>query len=236
MRGVSGTAGSDDLRRLLLRLVVVSLVVTAAVAIVALLASDFGDTQLRVILTTGAVSLYGLMALPAGILLEQGRFRPLARAVAVAVATAFVLVVYLIWAEWNDTGETEAKITVVATTVAGVLAQVAAALSRRRAEDSLWVVRLTAASIGAGALLGAMIVVAVLAEVDDSGYYRLLGAVAVADVLLLALPPVLRRGQPEAADAQGRVRLVVEVDAADADEVGSAVESRGAVVVRRERA
>jgi hypothetical protein len=192
---VSASTGSDDLRRLLVRLIVVSLVVTAAAAIVALLAGDFGDTQLRVILTTGAVSLYGVMGLPAGVLLEQGRYRPLAQAVGLAVVLAFGVVLYLIWAEWNDAGDTAWKTAAVTSTLAGVLAQVAAALSRRRDGDSAWVVRLTVASIGAGALLGALIVIAVLAEVEDVGYYRFLGAVAVADVLLLALPPVLRRGQ-----------------------------------------
>src|SRR5687768_5094971 len=77
--GVSTRSGSDDARRLLVRLVVVSLVATAGAAIVALLAGEFGDTQLRVILTTGAVSLYGLMALPAGVLLEQRRLTALAQ-------------------------------------------------------------------------------------------------------------------------------------------------------------
>lgn len=235
MRAVAPSAAALDLRRLLVRLVAVSLVLTAAAAIVALLAGDFGDTQLRIILTTGAVSFYGLMALPAGVLLDQGRLRALAQASGAAVVVAFVLVLYLVWAEWDDAGETAWKTAVVATTSAGVLAQIAAALSRRRAEDSLWVVRLTVASIAAGALLGAMIVAAVLAEIDDSGYYRFLGAVAVADVLLLALPPVLRRGQPSPATEQGRVRLVIEVDAAAAGELEREVERRGGRVVSHGR-
>jgi hypothetical protein len=235
---VSTRSGSDDARRLLVRLVVVSLVATAGAAVVALLAGDFGDTQLRVILTTGAVSLYGLMALPAGVLLEQRRLTALAQVSALAVVVAFVLLLYLIWFEWDDAGETAWKSVVVTTTAAGVLAQAAAALSRRRDDDPPSVVRLTGASIAAAAALGALIVLAVLREIDDSGYYRFLGAVAVADVLLLALPPVLRRARPASAPARtdGRIRLVVEVEADGAGAIEREAERHGGQVVRRERA
>jgi len=45
-----------------------------------------------------------------------------------------------------------------------------------------------------GAVLAAMGVIAILSEIDADEYYRLLGAVAVLDVLLLVVAAVLRRG------------------------------------------
>jgi hypothetical protein len=227
---------SARLRRLLVRVVVGALVATAAAAVAALLAGDFGDTQLRIVLTTGAVSAYGLLALPAGFLLERRRLAALAQANLLAVGLAFALVLYLIWAEWDDAGETAWKSVAVATTAAGVLAQASAALSRRQEDDTPAIRRLTVASVVAAAVLGAMIVVALLAEVDRVGYYRALGAVAVVDVLLLVLPPVLRRGRPAPAATAGRVRLVVEVDAGTAAAVEREVESHGGRVVGREQA
>ena len=41
--------------------------------------------------------------------------------------------------------------------------------------------------------LATLVAVAALAEIDSGGHYRRLGAIAVANVLLVALQPVLRR-------------------------------------------
>jgi peptidoglycan/LPS O-acetylase OafA/YrhL len=231
---VSHAAQRQPIRRPLVRGIVASLCLTAAAAIVALVSGDFGDTQLRVILTTTAVSLYGLLALPAGVLLDRERMRVLAYAVIALSVLGFVLFMNIVWIEWDDSGEVAWKSTLVVSVAAGALAQIAASQSRRRADDSPAIEWLTLASSGAALLLAAMVSIAALAEIDDAGYYRALGAVAVLDVLLLILPPVLRRGRASTAEGAQRVRLVVEADAAVADALAKDVESRGGRIVSRE--
>src|SRR5919204_1847559 len=90
------------LRRLLLRIVVVALCTTAALAIIALL-SGRGEGEWRILATTTAISVAALLAVPAGVLLERGRARLLARASAGLTALAFALTLALIWHDaWSD--------------------------------------------------------------------------------------------------------------------------------------
>jgi len=188
IRALNGQA-----RGLFLRAVAASLVVTAALAIGTLLLGDFGETEGRILLTTASISFFGLLGLPAGVLLDQRRRRPLAIAELVTAGLAFLLALNLIWIEWNDADDVDWKSFVVVTTVAGALTQAAGVEARRRQTDPAWVSRLALVSHATGALLATLVAVAAVAEIDSGGYYRALGAVAVANVLLVALQPVLRR-------------------------------------------
>ena len=182
-----------DVRRLFLVAVVVSLCATAVIAIVTLLLGDFGETEGRILLTTAAISLYSLLSLPAGALLDQGRLQPLALANLALAVLGFLLAMNLVWIQWDDAGDASWKSLVVVTAAAGALAQAGGVESRRRDGDPEWVRRLAIASHASAVLFAALISIAALEEVEDDGYYRALGVVAVANVLLVALQPVLRR-------------------------------------------
>src|SRR5215218_6694760 len=188
-------------RGLFRRAVAASLVATAALAMGTLVLGDFGETEGRILLTTASISFFGLLGLPAGVLLDQRRRRPLAIAELATSGLAFLLALNLIWIQWDDAGDAAWKSFVVVTTVAGALTQAAGVEVRRRQTDPAWISRLALASHATGALLATLVAVAALAEIDSGGYYRGLGAVAVANVLLVALQPILRRmaGQPAAA-------------------------------------
>ena len=200
-----------DARRLLLRGVVVSLVATAALAIVALLAGDFGETEGRILLTTASISFFSLLSLPAGVLLDQGRLRELALAGLALTAIAFLLALNLIWLAWDDADDFEWKALVIVTAAAGAFAQAEGVESRRRDGDPPWVGVVAAVSHVSVALLALLVSVAVLDEVEDDGFYRLLGAIAVANVLLVALQPVGRRMSAGRAPAAAH-RLVCTVE------------------------
>jgi hypothetical protein len=92
-----------------------------------------------------------------------------------------------------------------------------------------------------GAVLTAMGIAAILTEFNDSTYYRVLGAVAVVDVLLLAIVAVLRRGTGPIAQAH-RIRINGELLEAPGRDFAAAVaaairtaESEGKTVRRIER-
>jgi hypothetical protein len=201
-------------RRLLIRAIVAALCVTAAIAIAVLLGGDVGPTAWRVLGTTSAISFFGLLAVPTGMLLERGRALVLARVSGALTLASFVLTLAVIWIPWtNGLGKTWG----VVLTLAVAAAQACAVEARRRDNDTPTVSALASGSMVTGAGLAAMGVAAILSGVDTGGYYRLLAAVAVLDVLLIVLAAVLRRsagpiGQTHRMRLDGRL---VEVPARD---------------------
>ena len=178
-------------RRLLLRTIVTALCATAAVAIVVLLSRSFDSLTGRILLTTTAISASALLVVPAGTLLDRDRHALLARSSAVLTLTAFVLSLILIWVDdrplwlWKAWG--------VVGTLSLAAAQGCAVESRRRDSDTELVQRLVTGSAVSGGLLTGLGVLAILAEIDDGGYYRVLGALAIIDVLCVVLVAVFRR-------------------------------------------
>ena len=197
-----------ELRRLLLVATVSGLSLTALVAIFALLAGDFDETQVRILATTGGCGLASLLAMPGTRLLEQGRQVDLGRLVVALAALSFVLELWAVWIATDS--ETSWKAFGVAVSFTVALAQIANSLARRRPSDPESI-RLLALGAGVCAIVLALLVsYAALAEVDDSGYYRFLGVVAVLDVLLAALQPVVRRfGAPAAPTPSARASSFV---------------------------
>src|SRR3954453_18527760 len=120
-------------RKLLLLAVVGALCLTAAIAVVVLLIGHFDDTSWRILATTSAISFFGLLAVPAGMLLEQGRAVLLARASGALTAATFVLTLVVVWRHWSDgVGKTWG----VLLTLAAAAAQAAAVEARRRESDT----------------------------------------------------------------------------------------------------
>jgi hypothetical protein len=89
-------------------------------------------------------------------------------------------------------------------------------------------------ALAAGALLAVMLSWAAWEDVDDDTFYRFVGALAVADLLLVLLQPAVRRmGRASARTAS---RLVLTLDARPSEEaVAAAVGARAARPPRRER-
>jgi hypothetical protein len=73
-------------------------------------------------------------------------------------------------------------------------AQAAVVEARRRDTDSDGIRLLASLSMVSDAALAALGVGGILGSIDDGGYYRLIGAIAIVDVLLISVVAVLRRG------------------------------------------
>jgi hypothetical protein len=189
-----------DLRKLLLVATVTALCGTALIAIVALVAGDFGDTELRILATTGGFGLASLIATRGTALLDQGREHALAYTVIVLAALAFVTELWVIWLDTDSEVAWKSYVCVIA--AAGAFGQIAGMVARRRATDPPTVGALVWAAGTCAAVLALMTWYAALAEIDEPGYYQLFGVVAVLDVLALLLQPAVRRfGEPRTASA-----------------------------------
>jgi hypothetical protein len=225
-------------RKLLLSAIVGALCLTAGIAVVVLLSGHFDDTSWRILATTSAISFFGLLGVPVGMLLERGRAVLLAQASGALTFAAFVLTLAVIWRHWADgVGKTWG----VVLTLALAASQAAVVEARRRETDTQAISVLVGVSMLTGSLLAVLGITAILLEIDNGTYYRTLGAVAVIDVLLVALVAVLRRGEDPIAQPY-RLRVNGELIEAPGRDFATAVaaairtaESEGKTVQRVER-
>src|SRR4029079_13827517 len=139
---------------------------------------------------------------PGPVLLGQGRDQRLARAVIGFAALAFIVELWPVWINSDDSAPWKSYVCVIAVAVA--LAQIAGMLGRGRASAPpsihvlIWAAGIFAVTVAAMAILAA------LAEISDAGYYQLFGVVVVLNVLAIALQPVVRRlGSPAPSAGDG---------------------------------
>jgi hypothetical protein len=194
-------------KHLLVSVTITSLAATAALAIGVLLLGDFRDTEARVLLTTLAISLSGLLTLPAAVLLEQGRSTMLAGTTIALTAALFATFEYMLWLA--DDSESGWKIVGTLAAAAVGSTQISAQTTRLRAGDRQSVRAVFYSAAGLVLLTAAMVVAAIWEEIDDGGYYRALAALAVLNVFLVVVQPLLRKLGPSAGGAF-RVRLATE--------------------------
>jgi hypothetical protein len=194
-------------RRFLLLSLVTALSATALVAIAAVLGGAFGDTEWKVLATTGGFALASLFAMRGTILLDQGRHRDLGWAVVGLSALAFLLELKVVWIDTGDSAVTWKALAITAG-FAGALGQIATSLARSRPSDPPSLRPLRWASGTCALAVEALITFAAIAEVDSGGYYRFLGAVFILDVLLVALESVVRRLGTKPAVAAGHAAFV----------------------------
>jgi hypothetical protein len=194
-------------KQLLVYLTITSLAATAALAIGVLLLGDFDDTEARVLLTTLAISVSGVLGLPAAVLLEQGRSPVLAWASITLTVVLFAAFEIMVWQ--NEDSEPGWKFvgTLAAVTVAST--QISALTTRLRAGDRPSVRKVYASAVALVVVIAVLVVAAIWEEIDDATYYRILAALAVLNVLLVVVQPFLRKLGPAAGGAF-RVRLATE--------------------------
>jgi uncharacterized membrane protein len=183
-------------KRLLVLAVIASLAVTAVLAIGILLLGDFRDTEARVLATSFAIAVAGLLALPGAQLLDEGRAAPLAWATIGLAAVAFVAFEHTIWTD--DESSTAWKRAGTAAVFAAATTQIAALTSRLKADDRQGVRAVYLATVGLSLLLAVLAAAAMWEEIESETFYRTLAALAVLNVFLVVLQPLLRRlgGEP----------------------------------------
>jgi hypothetical protein len=201
-------------RRILLLAVAALLTASALLAIAILLAGRFGDTERKIIATTMLLAGYGVLSLPAVVLLDQRRARLLAAGAVTVTGAAAVLALVSVW---GNSGDTVGRSLGTATVFALAAAQAAALKARRKPLDPLAVRLLFAISCGTAALAASFASVLIWTQPDASIYPRLLGALVVLDLLLVALQPVLARAwkRPVAMDDARGTRAASRRDQAE---------------------
>lgn len=178
-----------DLKRAFLQVLIASLVATAALAIGFLLLADFNDRTWKVIGTTALLSGFSLLGLPGAALLDQGRALALGWANLGLAGLGLAWSLYLLWTE-ADSGW---KPLVFVVAFCGAAAQASGTTARLRDDDPQSVHLLYVLGIAGAVILASLVSLAAWQEIEDGGFYRAVGALAVAELLVVLLQPILRR-------------------------------------------
>ncbi len=161
---------------------------TALIAIVSVLASEFGEVQLKVLGTTFSISAASICAMACAALMEKRGVRTFSLiGVGTSIAAA-LLIITGIWTELDS--EFYWKLTFSLTTFSIGLAY--AFLLWLPALDSAhrWVQTASSISIG---VLTIQIIAAVWGEIDNEGFYRLMAVISIVTVLFSLIVPVFMR-------------------------------------------
>lgn len=181
-------------KQLVLLAVAGLLSVSGVIAIGILLFGDFGETEGRVLATTGVLAAYGVLALPGAMLVDRGRVRALAGVVLALAAAGSSLAISAIWTSGPSDAHGNAVITVTAFLVAST--QTSALVLRHPERDRKLVRSLFVLSSALAFGVAAMLTLMVWAEFDSEPYGRVLGALLVFDLVAVALQPTLSRARP----------------------------------------
>lgn len=201
-----------DIRRVAIVFIIVSLSIAALVGIVTLLTAEFGEIQVKIILTTLLVAGFSITALCH--LAVVGRTLRIVGFVGIAMsALALITGIVLIWGgfdNWNAVLENALK----AFAVFGVLAVSLAhanllLLLEQRRNPALRIALFS--TVGLIAVLAVLILLPILSDgrIGESElYWRTLGVVAILDVLgTIVLPVVGRLTRDGTAVASVTIRL-----------------------------
>lgn len=224
-------------RRVAIIFIVVSLAIAALFGIVTLLTGEFGDLQARIMLTTLLLAGFSITALCH--LAVVGRALRVVGFVGIAVSLlAFIAGAVLIWRSWenwSDGWDVVLKILVVLAILAASLAQANLLLLLAERRNQILRVGLFVA-VGLIGVLALLIIVPIVTDGEVPGehgepYWRIVGVVAILDVLGTIVLPVLGRflrdGGPVAT-----IRLDADATAT-LDRVAEATGSTRAAVVAR---
>lgn len=187
-----------EIRRLLLKVFIGFLSLTALVAIVSVLSHKFGETQLKVLLTTFSITAGSICAMSCAAFLERqggnGAGNGVGFAGILAASVAVLLAIVGVWGELKEPGFWKTTVTCIVVAVA--FAHACLLRLPNLGASHRWMQTVSTILIG---FLGVQISLAVWGEIRDDLYYRFMAVVSVLVVLMtLVIPICTRLGAPAA--------------------------------------
>ena len=183
--------------RMLRGVILASIAIGAAVAIVALLGVEVGDTGWKIVGTAFSITGAALVALPPVAAWERDRLAWLPIVGVAASAVGFALVIAGIWIQPDSEVLWKIPVTFIITAVA--ISGTSLLEFARIEPRQHWVLTVTRVMLGVVAL---MLTVAIWGEIEGSGYWRGFGVASVLLAAFLASVPVLHRSSRRAERAE----------------------------------
>ena len=175
-------------KKIALWFLIISVALSAALGIVAILSGSFGDFEARVILTTVTISAASVCALAAGALWESRRERTFPGITAALAILAAAVIIIGIWGKISTTNYWKFSATVGVLAIA--FAQACLISLARLAPRFAWTRILALIAIF---FLASLIIFAIHTEVSSEGFFKTMGATAILVAALTIMMPIFHR-------------------------------------------
>jgi hypothetical protein len=201
----------SSLRRILLRLFLVFLCLSAGLAIIAVLGVGFGELQMKIILSTLAVAAANICGMCCAAYMQNRGHSPAAIAGIASAVVAAAMAVAGIWGGMESKTYWRWAMTMIILSL--TFAPALGVLIPRLRKEHHWI---QIAGVGCLIILAVLILGLVWADVRGDGYFRIMVVVAIISVLCTLVVPILSKFKSAPADAtpSGTVgtayRLVLE--------------------------
>jgi hypothetical protein len=161
---------------------------TAFIAIISVLNGEFGELQMKILVTSFTISAASICSMSCAAFIEKQKQQGLGFSGILLSVVAAVLLIFLIWLEFEN--EWYFKTTFTVTVCAASFAHAFLLALPDLENKHTWIQKAATASI---AVLGSQIIVALWVEIDHEAYIRALAVVAIIVVLETLLVPLLMK-------------------------------------------
>ena len=181
---------TNDLKKLFLRILIVSLSLSALIGIIIFLFGKFGSTEGRIILTTLSFSAASLAGLCCSSIYTYEQFKPFS---VLGIATSVAFLLFSIFATWGNVNNIVVKYYADTAALTFTFAHISLLLLIRYANQL--VKNVLIATIIFIAIVTVMLMIMWHNKIDNEFYYRLLGVFAILDSLGTIVTPILNKTQ-----------------------------------------
>ena len=196
----------NETKKGFLRLFVAFLGLTALIAVVSVLSEEFGKLQEKILLTSLTISVASVCSMSCAAFIDKKKAVTLGLGGIGFCTASAALVIFGVWTETIAEGFWKTTSTVIVLAVA--LAHAFLLVLPELEEKQRWVQPVSAISIG---VLALQIIAAIVVEIDNETYYRLLAAVAIIVGLETLVVPILMKLRKENS-ATGEALALTRVD------------------------
>ena len=177
-----------DMKKRFLHAFIGFLGLTALIAIVSVLNGEFGELQIKILVTSFTISAASICSMSCAAFIEKQKHSGLGFSGILLSVVAAVLLIFLIWLEFENEWyfKTTFTVAVCAVSFAHAFLLVLPDLENKHT----WIQKAATISI---AVLGGQIIVALWVEIDHEAYIRALAVVAIIVALETLLVPLFMK-------------------------------------------
>ncbi|MBT5319718.1 MAG: hypothetical protein HOL45_07400 [Chloroflexi bacterium] len=194
-------SASINPRRIGLQTLIVSVVVSAVLAIFSLLRGEFSDTDGQILVTALSVAAASMLTLANGVVMEQGRSRLVAAPAILVSILGFALLIVQIWTDFDSTDQI--RLAVSAIFLGTMLTHWALVSITRLPSQHQWLQLIAYPSSG---LLATLLIAAIWEKIEGSANVQITGVVGIVTVSVSIILPVLQRLSRDETSGRKRVR------------------------------
>ena len=192
MLAISGSDKGDFMKKSLVTVLVVSLIVVGLIGVNAILGGSFGGTQIKILFSTLAFTVYSVLGLSCNTILST-RYDAFARLGLLVIAAGLAYAIITTWATPESPAFLKARFSFLVVAIGFAHASLMLLIEQKNAAiKGAVVIALTAN------LIVAIVLVDLISNISAAEFstFRLLGVVSVVGVIATLIAPLLAKAVP----------------------------------------